>query len=123
MLSKPHVLTRPAQGKTLYLYLALADEALSVVLVRETETWQSPIYFVSKAYKDPSSNITKVEKVALALVVIAPRLRPYFVAHHVAVRINQPIAHILVCHFQQPSRVRSLHNRTPPDPESSTLLE
>lgn len=35
-LSEPPILTRPAEGETLYLYLAISEEALSGVLVRES---------------------------------------------------------------------------------------
>ncbi|MCH96103.1 maturase K [Trifolium medium] len=52
-LSEPPVLTRPVEGETLYLYLAVASEAISVVLIRETEQGQKPVYFVSKALQGP----------------------------------------------------------------------
>ncbi|GAU39244.1 hypothetical protein TSUD_396900 [Trifolium subterraneum] len=44
-LSEPPVLTRPVEGEKLYLYLAVASEAISVVLIRETEQGQKPVYF------------------------------------------------------------------------------
>lgn len=65
-------------GETLYLYIGIVGEALSVVLVHEFDFGQNPIYFVSKAFKGPRA---QVEKVAFALVVSVRRLRPYFVAH------------------------------------------
>ncbi|GAU42123.1 hypothetical protein TSUD_350970 [Trifolium subterraneum] len=40
-LSKPPVLTRPVEGEKLYLYLAVASEAISAVLIRETEQGRS----------------------------------------------------------------------------------
>ncbi|MCI45411.1 hypothetical protein A2U01_0066650, partial [Trifolium medium] len=48
-LSEPPVLTRPNEGETLYLYLSVASEAISSVLIRETGEGQKPVYFVSKA--------------------------------------------------------------------------
>ncbi|GAU48076.1 hypothetical protein TSUD_81360 [Trifolium subterraneum] len=48
-LSEPPVLTRPVEGEKLYLYLAVASEAISAVLIRETEQGQKPVYFVSRA--------------------------------------------------------------------------
>ncbi|GAU45099.1 hypothetical protein TSUD_183060 [Trifolium subterraneum] len=39
-LSEPPVLTRPVKGETLFLYLAVASEAISAVLIRETEQGQ-----------------------------------------------------------------------------------
>ncbi|GAU27461.1 hypothetical protein TSUD_161470 [Trifolium subterraneum] len=44
-LSEPPVLTRPVEGEKLYLYLAVASETISAVLIRETEQWQKPVYF------------------------------------------------------------------------------
>ncbi|GAU28915.1 hypothetical protein TSUD_59270, partial [Trifolium subterraneum] len=46
-LSEPPVLTRPVEGEKLYLYLAVASEAISAVLIRETEQGQKPVYFWS----------------------------------------------------------------------------
>ncbi|GAU45012.1 hypothetical protein TSUD_88030 [Trifolium subterraneum] len=44
-LSEPPVLTRPVEDEKLYLYLAVASEAISTVLIRETEQGQKPVYF------------------------------------------------------------------------------
>ncbi len=95
ILSQPPVLTRPSPGEVLYLYLAVANEALSAVLVRETDEGQKPVYFVSKALQGPELRYQKIEKVALALVVAARRLRQYFLAHSIVVRTDQPIKQIL----------------------------
>jgi hypothetical protein len=38
-----------------------------------------------------------MEKVALALVTVARRLRQYFLAHTIVVRTNQPVRKILGC--------------------------
>ncbi|GAU48084.1 hypothetical protein TSUD_81440, partial [Trifolium subterraneum] len=48
-LSEPPVLTRPVEGEKLYLYLAVASEAISAVLIRETEQGQKHVYFSSDA--------------------------------------------------------------------------
>lgn len=48
ILMEPPILTRLVDGETLYLYLAVAEETLSAVLIRETEVGQRSIYFVSK---------------------------------------------------------------------------
>lgn len=42
-------------GETLYLYLAILAEAVSVVLVREIRTNQNPVYFFSKAVAGPET--------------------------------------------------------------------
>jgi hypothetical protein len=49
ILSAPPVLSRPDPRQTLYLYLAITNEAISATLVKEESRNQSPIYFISKA--------------------------------------------------------------------------
>jgi len=77
-LSQPPLLSRPEEGETLYLYLAVSFEAVSAVLIRETPEGQKPTYFTSKALLGPETRYQKIEKVALALLTAARRLRQYF---------------------------------------------
>ncbi|MCI48218.1 gag-pol polyprotein, partial [Trifolium medium] len=48
-LSEPLVLSRPNDEEVLYIYLAVATEAVSASLIRETTEGQKPVYFTSKA--------------------------------------------------------------------------
>src|ERR1043165_5353242 len=95
-LSQPPVLSRPQLRETLYLYLAVSNEAVSAVLIRETEDGQKPVYFTSKALQGPETRYQQIEKVALALVITARRLRYYFLAHVIVVRTEQPVKQLLV---------------------------
>nr|XP_027126139.1 uncharacterized protein LOC113742510 [Coffea arabica] len=79
----------------LYLYLSAADEAVSAVLIRDEGT-QVPVYYVSRALRGPETRYTQVEKLVLGLVHAARRLKPYFLAHPISVRTDQPIRQILV---------------------------
>jgi ribonuclease HI len=56
---------------------------------------QKPVYFTSKALLGPETRYQRIEKVALALLTAARRLRQCIVAHTVIVRIDQPIRQIL----------------------------
>jgi ribonuclease HI len=94
-LSEPPVLSRPDNEETLYLYIAVASEAVSAVLIRETTEGQKPIYFTSKALQGPELRYLLIEKVALALINAARRLRHYFLAHTIVVRTDQPIKSLL----------------------------
>jgi len=47
-LATPPVLSKAKPGENLYLYLAVAEEAISAALVREEGRHQYPIYFISK---------------------------------------------------------------------------
>lgn len=75
--------------------MVVVIKALSAVLVRETNSGQKLVYFVSKAWQWPKLRYQKVDKVILALAIAARRLRPYFVAHQVVFCTNQPIRKIL----------------------------
>ncbi|MDD0148514.1 RNase H-like domain-containing protein, partial [Shigella flexneri] len=79
----------------LYLYLAVGDEAVSAVLVREDGTLHKPIYYVSKVLQGPELRYLNIEKLALALVTTAKRLRPYFKSHTVTVLTNYPLRQVL----------------------------
>ena len=94
-LASPPVLTKPMAGDTLMLYLAVADEAVSGVLIREEGKDQFPIYFVSKVLQGAELNYQRLEKVAFALLMASRKLRPYFQCYPVLVRTNQPIRQIL----------------------------
>ncbi|XP_027166062.1 uncharacterized protein LOC113766031 [Coffea eugenioides] len=88
-------LASPRPEEKLYLYLSAADEAVSAVLIRDEGT-QVPVYYVSRALRGPETRYTQVEKLVLGLVYATRRLKPYFLAHPIFVRTDQPIRQILV---------------------------
>ncbi|GAU43618.1 hypothetical protein TSUD_185110 [Trifolium subterraneum] len=94
-LSEPPVLTRPVEGEKLYLYLAVASEAISAVLIRETEQGQKPVYFVSRALQGPELRYLQIEKIALAVIMAARKLRYYYLAHSIIIRTDQPVKQLL----------------------------
>ncbi|GAU50675.1 hypothetical protein TSUD_187590 [Trifolium subterraneum] len=94
-LSEPPVLTRPVEDEKLYLYLAVASEAISAVLIRETEQGQKPVYFVSRALQGPELRYLQIEKIALAVIMAARKLRYYFLAHSIIIRTDQPVKQLL----------------------------
>ncbi|CAJ2656849.1 unnamed protein product [Trifolium pratense] len=94
-LSEPPVLSRPNDEEVLYLYLSVASEAVSAALIRETNEGQKPVYFTSKALQGPELRYQQIEKIALALVYAARRLRHYFLAHTIVARTDQPIKSLL----------------------------
>ncbi|KAL0413516.1 UNVERIFIED_CONTAM: hypothetical protein Sradi_1553300 [Sesamum radiatum] len=54
-----------------------------------------PIYYVSKVLNEAEGKYAPIEKMALALVVTARKLRPYFLSHPVGVRTNMPLKQML----------------------------
>ncbi|KAL0290306.1 UNVERIFIED_CONTAM: hypothetical protein Sradi_7053100 [Sesamum radiatum] len=94
-LAKLPLLVKPSPGETLYLYLSVAPQTISSVLIREEDGKQLPIYYVSKVLNEAEGRYTPTEKMALALVVTARRLRPYFLSHPVEVKTNTPLKQTL----------------------------
>nr|GEW59873.1 reverse transcriptase domain-containing protein [Tanacetum cinerariifolium] len=79
----------------LIIYLSASYGMISAVLMIERDTVQTPIYFVSRALQTLELNYTPMEKLVLALVCAAKRLRIYFQAHPTVVITDQPIKHVM----------------------------
>ncbi|KAL0415865.1 UNVERIFIED_CONTAM: hypothetical protein Slati_3418400 [Sesamum latifolium] len=94
-LARLPLLVKPSPGEALYLYLSVAPQAVSSVLIREEDGKQLPIYYVSKVLNGAEERYTPIEKMTLALVVIARRLRPYFLSHPIGVKTNTPLKQTL----------------------------
>ncbi|XP_057755326.1 uncharacterized protein LOC130974464 [Arachis stenosperma] len=62
---------------------------------RENKKIQQPVYFVSKSLQNAELRYPRLEKLALALIFSARRLRPYFQSHTIIVRTGQPLRQIL----------------------------
>ncbi|KAK3036202.1 hypothetical protein RJ639_030646 [Escallonia herrerae] len=70
--------------------------AVSTVLIREEDGVQKPIYYVSKVLQDVETRYLKIDKIALALIISARRLRPYFQSHTIVVLTDQPLQKVLM---------------------------
>ncbi|GFS28943.1 hypothetical protein Acr_00g0004750 [Actinidia rufa] len=97
-LGSPPLLTVPTTGEDLYIYLSISPTAVSVVLIREEDQVQRPIYYVSKVLMGAEARYPRIEKLAYALMIAARKLCHYFQAHPIIVLTDQPLKHIL----QQP---------------------
>ena len=84
-LSQPPVLSRSDKEETLYLYLAVASEAVSASLIREISERKRPIYFTRKALQGPEVRYQQIKKAALTLINAARRLIHCFLAHTIIV--------------------------------------
>ncbi|KAL0393111.1 UNVERIFIED_CONTAM: hypothetical protein Sradi_2533900 [Sesamum radiatum] len=74
-----------------YLYLAVSENAVSSVLVRQENREHLPVYYVSKVLQGAEPRYSQIEKLALSLVIAARKLRPYFQSHQVTVLTNHPL--------------------------------
>lgn len=73
----------------MFLYLTASDHATSSVLVRKENEVEYLTYYTSKALLDAETKYPPLEKWALALVVAAQKLRPYFHTFPVVAVTNQ----------------------------------
>ncbi|KAL2227669.1 UNVERIFIED_CONTAM: Retrovirus-related Pol polyprotein from transposon [Sesamum indicum] len=94
-LTKPPLLANPKEGEILFLYLGVSENAVSSVLIREEANNQNPVYYVSKMLQGAELRYSEMEKLALALVVTARKLRPYFQSHKIVVLTNHPLKHVM----------------------------
>ncbi|XP_012851807.1 PREDICTED: uncharacterized protein LOC105971499 [Erythranthe guttata] len=94
-LASPPLLTKPQPEDTLLLYLATSADAVSAVLIRDGGKGHQPIYYISRALQGAEQRYTNMEKLALALINAARKLRPYFQSHQVVVLTNYPLKQIL----------------------------
>ncbi|GJU63078.1 reverse transcriptase domain-containing protein [Tanacetum coccineum] len=83
-------LTAPRVGETLTMHLVAAKESISVVLAAERYKGWTPIYFISRVLQGAELNYPALEKLVLALVQAARRLRRYFQAHTITILTNTP---------------------------------
>ncbi|XP_057746654.1 uncharacterized protein LOC130965914 [Arachis stenosperma] len=74
ILSKPPILHKLELGKLLYLYLSVTNHAISSVLVTETGKQHHPVYFISKSLQQAEVRYPRIEKLALALIIMARQL-------------------------------------------------
>ena len=91
----PPILVSPSEGELLTLYLAVLDFSTSAVLVRDKDRVQHPVYYCSRALRGVEGRYPRMEKLILALVIAARKLRPYFQAHTIEVSTEYPMKQVL----------------------------
>ncbi|XP_024010604.1 uncharacterized protein LOC112086031 [Eutrema salsugineum] len=94
-LASPPILAKPVEGEPLFLYIAVSVTAVSGVLIREEQSEQKLIFYVSQTLTDAETHYPQIEKVALAIVVSAREPRPYFQSHSIVVLATLPLRLIL----------------------------
>ncbi|XP_073286801.1 uncharacterized protein [Primulina huaijiensis] len=94
-LAELPILVKPEPREKLWVYLSATEHAVSFVFIREEGTDQKPVYYVSHALRGAECKYSEVEKIALALVMTAWKLRPYFLSHPIVVLTNSPLRRIM----------------------------
>ena len=94
-LSSPPILVSPSEGELLTMYLAVSDLSTSAVLVRDKDIVQQPVYYCNRALRGAEERYPKMEKLIMALVTAARKLRPYFQAHTIEIPTEYPMKQVL----------------------------
>ena len=84
-LSNPSILSRPEKEEVLYAYLVVTNHTVSLILVRNEDEIQRPVYYVSKSLQEAETRYLPLEKVVLAIVHVTSKFPHYFQAHTVMV--------------------------------------
>ncbi|XP_076955831.1 uncharacterized protein LOC143630803 [Bidens hawaiensis] len=88
-------LTTPYAGEPLTLCLSASDIAIGFVLLTDRKDVQTPIYYVSRTLSNPETRYSMLEKLVLALVYAARRLRSYFQGHPINVLTGYKLKNVL----------------------------
>jgi len=94
-ISEPPVLAKPEFGERLFLYISVSENVISGVLVRVERSDERPISYVSKSFSDAETRYPMMEKLALAVVTAARKLRPYFQSYPIVLLTSLPLRTIL----------------------------
>ncbi|XP_030955756.1 uncharacterized protein LOC115977871 [Quercus lobata] len=94
-LAQPPIMSSPDADEVLYAYIAVAPHAVSLVLIREDNGTQRPVYYVSKSLQDAETRYLPLEKAILVIVQATRKLPHYFQAHTVVVLTQLPLKSIL----------------------------
>ena len=78
-----------------FAYIAVASHAVSLVLIREDNDMQQPVYYVSKSLQEAETRYLPLEKAILAVVQATRKLLHYFQAHTVVVLTQLPLKSVL----------------------------
>ena len=88
-------MSSPESDEVLFAYIAVAFHAVSLVLIREDNGTQRPVYYLSKSLHEAEICYLPLEKAVLAIVQATRKLPHYFQAHTVVVLTQLPLKSIL----------------------------
>ena len=87
-LSRLPIMSSPEADEVLFGYIAVAPYIVSLVLIREDNGIQRPVYYVSKSLHKAEIRYLPLEKAILAIVQATRKLPHYFQAYTVIVLIQ-----------------------------------
>ena len=83
-LARLPIMSSPEPDEVLFVYIAVAPYAVSLVLIRVDNGVQQPVYYVSKSLHEAKVRYLPLEKAILVVVLGTRKLPHYFQAHTVS---------------------------------------
>ena len=80
-LSRPPIMFSLEADEVLYAYIVVDLHVISLVLIRDDNGLQKPVYYVSKSLHETEVRYLPLEKAILAIVHATRKLPHYFQAH------------------------------------------
>ena len=84
-LSRPPIMFSLEADEVLYAYIVVDPHVISLVLIRDDNGLQKPVYYVSKSLHEAEVRYLPLEKAILAIVHATRKLPHYFQAHTMVV--------------------------------------
>ena len=94
-LSRPPIMSSPEVDEVLYAYIVVAPYAVSLVIIRDDNGLQKPVYYVSKLLHEAEVKYLPLEKAVLAVVQTTRKFPYYFQAHTIVVLTQLPLKSVL----------------------------
>ena len=82
-------------GQSFFAYIAVASQAVSLVLIRDNSGVQMPVYYVSKSLHETKVRYLPLEKAIFVVVHATCKLPHYFQSHTIVVLTQLPLRSIL----------------------------
>ncbi|GJR02724.1 reverse transcriptase domain-containing protein [Tanacetum coccineum] len=95
-IEKLHTLMAPKVGEGVIVYLAASKECITAIQMSERGKDQRPIYIISIVLQGAKLNYPTMQKLVLALIHAARRLKRYFQAYKITILTNKPIRLLLL---------------------------
>ena len=94
-LSRPPIMSSPKADEVLYAYIVMAPHAVSLVLIRDDNSLQKPVYYLSKSQHEAEVRYLPLKKAILVVVHATRKLPHYFQTHTMVVLTQLPLKFVL----------------------------
>ncbi|GJT97490.1 reverse transcriptase domain-containing protein [Tanacetum coccineum] len=124
LIAELPTLTAPKKEEELMVYLPTANEAVSAVLLVERDERQTPVHYVSRTLQGVEINYPPMEKLALALVHAARRLKIVELeAYGIKYALRSAIKRQVLADFLADTMVEDSPTPVKTDGPNNTLVE